>query len=158
MVLGTALLLASAIPAAAQGTLGVGVSFLHEEGFTATGFDVNYSGDISRMDKAAFGWVGDFSLHRSGEFDETVTIYQGGVRYTAMPNETVNVFGQFLLGGWHCCGFTDFVLTPGAGVTVAINPKWNVLAQIDFPLVQDEFDNFNETRFTIGVSTRLGTR
>jgi hypothetical protein len=154
IILGAALVLASSLPAAAQGTLGVGVSFLHEEGFTATGVAVNYAGDLKQMDKATLSWVGDVSFHKGD--GTTASMYQGGVRYTAAANDKVNVFGQFMLGAWHCCEFTDFVLTPGGGVTVVLNPKWNFLAQVDFPLVQDEFDNFTETRLTFGVSTNLG--
>ena len=85
LFLGLALLLSTPMTAAAQGTLGAGLSFLGDEG--GTGFTVDYSAPFSTMtNDRTLSWVGDFSFHRNNfdglgfEGDITTLTFQGGVR------------------------------------------------------------------------------
>ena len=85
LFLGLALLLSTPMTAAAQGTLGAGLSFLGDEG--GTGFTVDYSAPFRTMtNDRTLGWVGDFSFHRNSfdgfgfEGDITNLTFQGGVR------------------------------------------------------------------------------
>lgn len=150
VVCGAALLLATAVPAFAQGTLGAGLSFLHDDGATATGITVDYSNVKAAADKATVGFVGDFGLNH---FDgATVTSYMGGVRVGIPGNAKVHPFAQFVLGAEHCCGDSNFALQPGVGVDIPINPTLNFRAQIDFRTVRVDGASFNEQRYTFGVS------
>lgn len=152
----SALLLATAGSAHAQGTVGAGVSFLHSDGGTANGFTVDYSSVGGAKDKAAVGIVGDFGLSRDNGV--TGTSYLGGVRVAIPGNEKVKPFAQFLLGAEHCCATTNFAWQPGAGVDIAINANLNVRAQVDFRRVRADGLDFNEQRYTFGVSVPLGGR
>src|SRR5687767_1456221 len=85
LFLGLALLLSTPMTAAAQGTLGVGLSFLGDEG--GTGFTVDYSAPFRTMtNDRTLSWVGDFSFHRNSfdtvgfEGNLTNLTFQGGVR------------------------------------------------------------------------------
>jgi hypothetical protein len=85
LFLGMALLLSTPMTATAQGTLGVGLSFLGDEG--GTGFTVDYAAPFRTMtNDRTLSWVGDFSFHRnnfdSPGFDGNITTltFQGGVR------------------------------------------------------------------------------
>jgi hypothetical protein len=150
---GAALLLATATPALAQGTVGAGLSFLHDDGATASGIMIDYSTAKAATDKATLGLAGDFGLnHFAGA---TITSYLGGVRVNIPGNEKVKPFAQFLVGAEHCCGGTGTALQPGAGVDVVVSPTLNFRAQIDFRSVRDNGETFNEQRFTFGVSMPL---
>jgi hypothetical protein len=154
VVCGAALMLATAVPAFAQGTVGAGLSFLHDDGDTATGVTVDYSTAKPATDKATWGLVGDFGLnHFNGG---TVTSYLGGVRVVIPGSAKVKPFAQFVIGAEHCCGVTDLAYQPGAGVDVVISPTLNFRAQVDFRSVRDNGDTFNEQRYTFGVSMPVG--
>jgi hypothetical protein len=165
----TAFMFALAVPAAAQQSrnikpgkdaddlplFGVGLSFLHATGSTATGIaaDVRLP-DFNRSDSFGWGIVGDVGFnHFSGA---TILSVGGGVRITFKPiNDKLRPFAQVLIGIEHCCGSTDLYFAPGGGVDFAINRKLNVRAQIDFRHVNATV-GFNETRFWFGVSLPLG--
>ena len=100
--LGTALLLASALPARAQ-TLGAGVSFLGDEG--GIGATVDYSKPVRTLSKdRTLGWVADASFHHNGDsiegFSASVNqiMVQGGVRLGGTANEKVSWHVQGALG------------------------------------------------------------
>jgi hypothetical protein len=104
-VLGVALILAAPATAAAQGTLGVGVSFLGDEG--GTGVTVDYSRPIrSLANDRTLGWVGDFSYHRNGFGNDfagvdgnfTTMTFQGGVRLSGQAAPKVSWHAQGLVG------------------------------------------------------------
>ncbi|HVT49458.1 MAG TPA: hypothetical protein VHD57_16840 [Vicinamibacterales bacterium] len=158
VICGTALLLATALPAAAQGTLGVGVSFLHDTDVTAPGFAVDYSRDFQSTSKGSLGWVADFGLNHFGDFDDTVTTYQGGLRYNVKAGAKATVFGQVVLGAAHDSlgSDTNFVVSPGVGVNVPFNDKAAFRAQVDFPIVKFDGGSNTSTRFWFGVALGLG--
>jgi hypothetical protein len=162
LVLGAVLLLGSAVPSAAQGTFGAGLSLLRIPDFdTLPGFVVDYTSPVSTMTNGTIGWVGDFSLNRNGEFEETILLFQGGVRFTGTSNAKFRPFGQFLLGLARdtCCdGFStnELVVTPGGGVDIGLNEKAAVRAQIDFPIIMFEGDSETTNRFFFGVSWKVG--
>jgi len=155
----SALLLALAAPAAAQGQsgaassvpqpeLGAGLSFL-DSSDTGTGITVDYGHPVVPFTWGALSAVGDLGLNH---FDgATVSSYLGGVRVKGNVAPRISPFGQFLVGAEHCCGVTDFTLQPGVGVDVAINRMLNVRAQVDFRTVQAEQGNVNTQRYTFGV-------
>jgi hypothetical protein len=163
----TALMFALAAPAAAQNRnkpgndaddkplFGVGLSFLHDAGATATGIaaDIRLP-DFNKSDNFGLGIVGDVGFnHFSGA---TILSIGGGVRATFKPmNQKLRPFIQVLIGIEHCCGETDLYFSPGGGIDFAINPNLNVRAQIDFRHVNGPI-GFNETRFWFGVSLPLG--
>jgi hypothetical protein len=136
--------------------VGAGISFLHDDGSTATGFAVDVAKDFMHNDRIAIGGVGDFGLNH---FDgANVTSYLGGARVSfLLTNPKVKPFAQFLIGAEHCCGETDFATQLGGGVDIAINPKFNFRAQIDFwRHVNVTLGSFNEQRFVFGISMPVG--
>lgn len=156
LFLGAALMAVSAVPAAAQGTVGVGLSFLHDDGATATGLMVDYSTAKPEAGKVAVGLVGDLGLNH---FDgANVTSFLGGVRVAGMAGEKASVFGQFLIGAEHCCGSTDLAFQPGVGVDIPLTPTLNFRFQLDFRTVRFAGNNFNEQRYTFGVSLPIGSK
>jgi hypothetical protein len=161
VIVGTAVaLFISVAPAAAQGTVGAGISFLHDSGQTAPGFAIDYSADVRKMEKVAWGGVGDFSLYRKNGV--TDTFYQGGVRITGTGSAKVRPYGQVLLGGarFSITGFSEnaFVFTVGGGADVPLNAKANFRVALDFPTVRSNGVSSTDTRFTFGVSFPVGTR
>ena len=148
----SALLLGLAVPAAAQGQLGAGISFL-DSSSTGAGVTVDYAYPIVPLTRGAVSVVGDFGLNR---FDgATVTSYLAGLRVRGNLNSRVAPFGQFLVGAEHCCGSTETALQPGFGVDFAITPTLNFRAQVDFRTVRYEGDDSNDQRYTFGVSLPL---
>jgi hypothetical protein len=157
-ILGTALLLVTALPAAAQGTFGVGVSFLHDTDVTAPGFAVDYSQAIQSTSTGSFGWVADFGLNHFGDFDDTVTTYQAGVRYNFNAGPKATVFGQAVLGAAHDSlgSETNFVVSPGVGVNIPFSDAAAIRAQVDFPIVKFDGGSNTSTRFWFGVALGVG--
>lgn len=180
LVIGAALLFALAAPAAAQGTvqpgilLGAGISFMHEEGLTATGFSVNVAKDVYGMNSAAVGIVVDFGLHKDTEellgvdASVTITTFLAGLRVTATSNDKFTPFGQFMLGTGHGSVSVDvageqfdesqnaLTFAFGGGVNVKLNESVNFLAQLDFLAFRFEGEAANDVRFLFGISTRIG--
>jgi hypothetical protein len=156
VLIGSAFLLATAAPVFAQGTVGAGLSFLHDDGATATGFTIDYASVKPATDKATFGFVGDFGLNK---FDGgTVTSYLGGVRVAIPGNAKVKPFAQFVIGAEHCCGSTDLAFQPGAGVDFAVSPTLDVRVQVDFRTVRADGDTFNAQRYTFGIAIPVGAK
>jgi hypothetical protein len=156
VLFGSALLLATAAPVFAQGTVGAGLSFLHGDGATATGFTIDYSSVTPATDKATFGFVGDFGLNK---FEgATVTSYLGGVRVAIPGSAKVKPFAQFLIGAEHCCESTDLALQPGVGVDFAVSPSLDVRVQVDFRNVRYDGGSTNTQRYTFGVAIPVGAK
>ena len=175
-LIGLALVLALAAPAAAQGApassdrplLGAGVSFLKPTGEgseTGTGFFVDVAVPVRPMGNASIGIVGDFGFHNF-EFDRSVS-FAGGARFTATATDRVHPFGQATIGVYRfslksntgCeedCSASEMALTPGGGVDVHLNDKFNFRGQIDFPIIFFEGDTDTAIRFSFGISMRLG--
>ena len=181
-LIGLALVLALAAPAAAQGAaassdrpeLGAGISFfrINDIEETGTGFFVDLAKVIRPVGTANLSVVGDFGFH-SFDFGEgfgakTLTI-QGGARIGAKVQDRVNVFGQFLIGlgrfsSDDCegegCSDTGVAFTPGGGVNFGINEKLNFRAQIDFPIIRfsEEGESFTDKgpRYSFGISMPIG--
>ena len=124
-----------------------------------TGFAVAVLHTVKMMNKSAIGVVGDLAYHHfdgGGNFS-----LMGGVRLTGTYNAKVKPFAQFLLGLNHfgisdCsgdgCSENDFAVAPGAGVDVPINETFSFHAQIDFAIINTDFDTVNAQRFWFGVS------
>ena len=155
----SALLVATAAPAFAQDSIGAGVSFYDDDIETGVGFNVDYSKAFVGNDQVALAAVGEFGLNRFDEGDVTATSYLGGVRVQGALANRVLPFGQFLIGAEHCCDATNLALQPGFGVDIAIGPRVNLRAQVDFRNVRYE-DDINETyqRYTVGISLPLQRR
>jgi opacity protein-like surface antigen len=136
--------------------LGVGVSFLYDnDDDTATGFWVDLVKNFKTTDTIGLGAVGDFAFHRF-EGDVNITSYMGGFRVTGLGSARVRPFGQFLVGVESCCDSTEFAWQPGGGVDIVLTDKVNFRAQYDFRVVRFEGENFDESRFSFGVSFPLG--
>jgi hypothetical protein len=149
----SSLLLALAVPAAAQGQLGAGISFLRDTSETGAGVTVDYAYPIVPLTRGAIAVVGDFGLNK---FDgATLTSYLGGIRVRGNLNDKVAPFGQFLVGAQHCCGETDTTIQPGVGIDFAINPTLNFRAQVDFRNVRFSGTSYNSQRYTFGISMPL---
>ncbi len=104
-VLIVAAVVMSALPASAQSSFGLGVSFLGDE--RGTGFLLDYSGPLaSQRGDNVVGWVGEFALHHKGfggaaagiEGGATTIMAQLGLRVTGKANEKVSWHGQGLVG------------------------------------------------------------
>lgn len=180
LFLGVALLVMAPVSAMAQdapGKLGVGLSFLSDDG--GMGVTVDYSKPFRTLSNdRTLGWVGDFSFHRNSvgiepaDVDLTVLSFQGGVRISGPLGQNPNFtwHGQGLVGILRAsasndtvddlCDIVDvdcdasdtnFVFTPGAGIDYAFNEKTAFRAQIDF-FISDG----NATRFWIGISRKIG--
>jgi opacity protein-like surface antigen len=170
--LASLLILSSAVPAAAQGDLGAGVSFLRDSEETGVGFTVDYAHDIRATDAAAISLVGDLGWN-SFDFGST-TSFMGGVRVASRANAQFSPFGQFLIGGIRSaasddvcdddlaelfdesCSSTNLAFGPGVGVNFAVTPRVNLRAQVDFLFINYEDETDNATRFWFGVVIPVG--
>jgi hypothetical protein len=183
LLLAAALVLASPMSAAAQGKLGVGLSFLGDHG--GTGVTVDYSKPFRTMaNDRTLGWVGDFSFHSGDagiDVDLTTLMIQGGIRLNGRLSEKVTWHVQGLVGFVRqsvdadidddledlCeefdvdCDF-DFegsdssgVITPGGGIDYWFNPQTALRAQLDIPIALSDGAG-STTRFWIGISRMFG--
>jgi len=157
-----ALFVASVQPAGAQSpvgraVVGVGGSFLASEGHTAFGFMVDAAKNFAVGEHVGIGPAGDFGFHRYEDF--TITSFLGGGRLT-MGNREAQIYGQFLIGYEHCCGFNDVAYQPGVGLDIRLTDLLNLRGQFDYRIVridgQDGKVDFRETRFSVGVSLPFG--
>lgn len=176
LCLGVALSLAAARPAAAQ-DLGLGVSFLGDEG--GTGFIIDYAKPFREMSNGnTISWVGDFSWHRNS-FDSIFSDYsvsslfaQAGVRLGGALGEKVSWHGQGLIGlrrtsfggddfedacdfAGESCSDTGAVLTIGGAVQYALTESGAVRGQLDFPIGIGS-DSGSTTRFSLMYVLRMG--
>jgi hypothetical protein len=165
-----ALVLALARPAAAQGKLGAGLSFLNAEGGTGAGLVVDYSKVVATVGGGRLGWLGDVSTH----VDEgiRITTLMGGARYSRMSGEKLTWFLQGLIGmgrftatgdvGDECdaieadCSATDLAIAPGVGVDVWMTDRLSLRLQFDLPMILTEVETFNGRRFWFGISLPFG--
>jgi hypothetical protein len=176
------MLLGVSLPAAGQdmqGRLGVGLSFLGDDG--GVGATVDYSKPFHPMgENRSLGWVGDFGFHGNDvgdagiEVDVKSFMFQGGVRLNGLfgTSERVTWHAQGLLGVMHISADADNVLadicddldidceesetglifSPGAGIDYWFNPRTSFRAQIDFPIGEGGVT----TRAWFGIARRLG--
>lgn len=173
-LLAAALLVASAMPAAAQ-TVGVGLSFLGDNG--GTGIQADAAVPFSKTSSGkSIDLVGDISYYRNGDdlpivdFNISTLMVQVGGRVSGKANDKVSWFGQGLLGYRHfgvggdstaCdlpgvdCGSNGAVLTVGGALTYDFNEKSGVKGQLDFPIPIGG-DGDTTTRFTIAYVMKLG--
>jgi hypothetical protein len=171
LVFGTVLLLTSAVPAMAQGTLGVGITFIWpgDNQGTYTGFTVDYSAPVHKTSTMSVGFVGDYTYaHQSEDVginalsssNVDANLFQGGIRVTGTTDAKIKPFGQFLFGAAHFSGDvspeTDFVMTFGGGVDLHVSGRTNVRAQVDIPVIFFEGDSDSTTRLFLGLSWSLG--
>jgi len=154
--------LSVAVPAAGQSpvgraVVGVGGSFLTSGGDTAFGFMVDAAKNFAVGEHVGIGPAGDFAFHRYEDF--TITSYLGGGRLT-LGNREAQIFGQFLVGYEHCCGFNDFAYQPGVGLDIRLTDMLNLRGQFDLRVVRidgaDGKVDFRERRFSVGVSLPFG--
>lgn len=168
LVLAGALFLVSAMPAAAQDGLGLGLSFLGDDG--GAGVLVDYSQPLKRQTTSAhLGWVGEFSYF-PGDFFSSLFL-QGGVRASGRAGEKVNWLGQGMIGILRqsadglddvCDVFdidcdasnTGAVLTVGGGIEYAINEKSGIRGVLDIPIALTDGGG-STTRFTIAYVLKL---
>lgn len=177
-------LLTWALPAGAQNTntqgkLGVGLSFLGDDG--GVGATVDYSKPFRSVgNNRSFGWVGDFSFHGNDVGDSGIEVdvksfmFQGGVRLTGLfgTSERLTWHAQGLVGIMHVSAEADNLLdnicddldvdceesdtgvifSPGAGIDYWFSPRTSIRAQIDFPIGEGGAT----TRVWFGIARRLG--
>src|SRR5689334_20776836 len=98
LLLAAAMVVVTAMPSAAQ-DLGLGVSFLGDEG--GTGFIVDLSGPLQRSaGDYRLHWVGDFSWHKNsedtilGDASLTNILAQGGLRIKGVAGEKLTWHAQ----------------------------------------------------------------
>jgi hypothetical protein len=128
LVFGTALALVSAAPAAAQ-TVGVGISFLGNNG--GTGLQVDYAARHRTLSggERTLDFVGDFSVHHNGFGNDltgvkvgfTSFFIQGGARVNGSFDPKFKWFVQGLVGVHHLSVGTD-----AAGVNKDICDAFNI--------------------------------
>ena len=158
-----AMVVGFAVPAAAQGTTGVGsgalvqagLSFLHFDGFTPKGIDLEVAKAIKAMSNGTIDIVGDLAIHSD---NGTGLTFAGGPRLTFAGNDKVKAFVQVLIGVFKFTdgGDTNLTFLPGGGVMYAVSPRVNVYGQVDFQIIKFEGGSDNATRFTIGVAFPIG--
>jgi hypothetical protein len=110
------------------------------------------SGTTFRTRKVVTSVVGEFAFYRLSGFN--VEGFLGGARVGRRLNPNVGVFGQFLAGGLHFPGATDFALQPGGGVEFFVKGKpYRFDAQLDFPIdfFQGGGGHETDTRFGFAV-------
>lgn len=178
LVLAAAVFLASVMPAAAQ-DLGIGVSFLGDEG--GTGVIVDYAKAWKEQSSGKMlSFVGDLSFHHKGfdgfgaDFSVNTLLIQGGVRVGGKAGENLTWHGQGLVGiarasasaggdlGDLCdiadvdcsASNTDVIFTPGGALSYALSEKAAVRAQLDLPIGGDN----STTRFSLMYVLKMGGR
>jgi hypothetical protein len=151
-----------AAPATAQGTLSVGLSFLNHEG-TAVGLTGDLSTVVRALDRWSLAVVGEASVHRHSDFNESALMFQAGPRLNlARSTDRVKPYAQSMLGfsrfSANCddCSSTDFVITVGGGADFPVNDKTNIRVALDFPTVMFEGTSDTFMRFWVGASFLLG--
>ena len=171
--------MAQATPAGSSGKLGVGLSFLGDDG--GMGVTVDYAHPFHPLsDNRSIAWVGDFSFHGNDVGDSGIEVdlksltYQGGVRYTAPlgASSKLTWHAQGLLGVMHVSAGADnlledicddlgidcdedetgFIFSPGAGIDYWFNPRFGFRGQLDFPIGEGGVT----TRVWFGLSRRFG--
>jgi hypothetical protein len=171
LVLGTALLVASAAPAWAQarpsttpaktsssttssdtGSFGIGYSFAHFSGFNApVGFDANFTKDFSTMSSASVGFVGDFSFNHGS--NGSVELADGGVEFGFKGNEKVTPYVLVTGGLGHAPGASKFALDFGGGVRMPLTGKsFGFFAQVDIPIIFFTGNKQTGLRLNVGIT------
>jgi len=169
LILGTTFIAGLAAPATALAqakdapVVGAGLSFLRDDGETATGVTFDLAQTIHRTGAVAIGAVGDVSFNHfmadatTGATGSAAASYIGGVRVGGRA-QRVRPYAQFTVGVEHCCGSSDFAFAPAVGVDIPVNRMLNVRAQVDFRTVVLTDSHVNEQRYWFGVSLPLGAK
>ena len=172
LILASTIFLAAPAPAAAQGTLGAGVSFLHDSDAenTATGLTVDFFQGVREQEDLTFGWVGDLGWHP----DDSQNLFSlmAGARVLGNTNPNFDWFGQFLAGFMRSsasgdaeevcdaldieCDSTGFSFGPGVGVNIPITERVSVRGQFDLLWFTHDGDTSAAQRFWFGVSLPVG--
>jgi hypothetical protein len=161
----------SAVPAAAQPRIDVGIAYqiLHAPDQTYPfGFNVDVSGAITDSLRV----VGEVGLSRDSDsvlfVDGTLTALHGagGIRYQSDTPGWAS-YVQFLVGVHHDSASVDvadvnlpdlsentFMIQPGVGIKVPIAPSFAVFGQADYRRIFYEDEGENDYRFLVGV--RIG--
>lgn len=153
-----ALVAATAVPAAAQATVGANLNFLRVEEETGIGVAVDAAKNLN-PNIAVVGELG----YNSFEFFSLTSVL-GGLRYTPAVQSTIQPFVQGLLGLEHFSeeiegeNFSDnaFAFQIGAGVEVPVNDSLRFRAQYDYRRAEYEGVGYNGHRFGVGVVFPLG--
>lgn len=154
-----AMVLAFAVPASAQGTgngamVQAGLSFLHFDGFTPKGLDLEIAKAIKSMSNGSLDIVGDVAFHSD---NGTAWTFAAGPRMTFAGNDKVKAFVQVLVGGIKFPeGSTDLTFLPGGGVMFMLNGQVYIYGQVDFQYIKFDGGSENATRFTFGVAFPIG--
>lgn len=159
-VIGSCLLAASLLfvgsrPAAAQDS-GVSVSgnydFYYHELEESSGVGAHF--DVAK----ALGLVDVVGEIGFNHFDgATDSSYQGGLRYNLAyaQGKQFKPFVQFLLGAWHCCETTEFVIQPGVGVDFGTGKGFDIRVGYDYRRIFFEDNGVNAHRVSAGVVKRF---
>jgi hypothetical protein len=124
----------------------------HESGATSSvGGHFDLASTIKR-DEPFIGPVGEVGFnHFNGG---TVVSGMGGLRIRANVNPHVLPFAQVIVGLYHCgvCGINDLAIQAGGGVDLGFTDHaFRVRAQVDIRHVFDQFGDFNDERFSLGI-------
>lgn len=158
-----ALLLSLAEPARAQSAgVTVGYQALHvPDEWLPAGFNVDFAAPM----RSDWSFVGEFGLTHGDDFDEgnasvKIANFGGGARWSRANTQSVTPYVQILAGveitaaefvGGREDSDAAFMLQPGAGVRIALDDRWGIVAQGDWRPVFFSEETDNQFRFVIGV-------
>jgi hypothetical protein len=115
------------------------------------GMHIDIASTIKR-DVPFIGPVGEFGINH---FDGgNIVSAMGGLRIRANVDRRILPFGQVVLGLYHCsaCDINDFAIQGGGGVDFGTrNGSMRFRAQFDVRHVFDQFGDFNDERFSLGI-------
>jgi len=152
-----------------QATFAAGLSFLHINEVTGTGFDVNVAKPFMSSGKLSTGIFGDFAWHtKDGEHALGFLV---GPRFAHTGSSQFTPFFQAGIGVTHfsansdiCdeavedCSESGFTFAPGGGVDVKLNDKINFRFQLEIPIIHFEGDTETGVKFMFGVSFPIGSK
>jgi hypothetical protein len=150
-----------------QAVFAAGLSFLHVEGTTGTGFDVNVAKPFMSSGKMNTGIFGDFAWHTdSGEHALGFLV---GPRFAHTGSSQFTPFFQVGLGvtrfsasGDACdadsCSASGFTFAPGGGVDVKLNDKLNFRFQLEIPVMHIEGSTHTGVKLMFGISSPIGSK
>ena len=169
-VLAAALLITSAIPAAAQGAASAGITFFGDN--LGVGIDADYARQYKSMGMdRTLSWLVDGAFAHKGEAGASLNTFMldGGVRLEGNAGANATWHAQGTAGFMHtsldsdlcdllnidCGGSTDFVIMPAGAVTYWFSATKGVKGQLGIPLVLGGDGADSTIRFDINFVWKL---
>ena len=141
------------------GTVGLGLTALHEDYGTGTGGEINVQVfDFRSASPFGIGLVVNAGLNSFDGFTETSVM--GGVRFTLRGHAWIRPFGQILAGVEHCntCKTTDPSFEPGVGIDVALSRGGCLCfrGEAGYRVTPADGQTFKEAHVLVGISVSPG--